>query len=187
MSQAKEWQKILTWTEKVLNYCSDLPGEGVIKNQCVFSRVSDLQFPLDCLFVGITASQWDQNLHRAKNIMSHYFCEHIYSNRRQFFQFITRGRQLHVPFIYQPVPPHLGLLQWCLCTLPVDRTEGNALRFRGKCPQNTGSRAAHADGDDAVAAGLDEQFSGAVPKPWDVIYCEVDREPTAQKAKKNGM
>lgn len=70
----------------------------------------------------------------------------------------------------------LSLLQWSLCTLPIDHAEGDALRFRGKCPGDGGARTAHGDGDGAVTAGLDEKLSGAVPKPGDVIHREVDRE-----------
>lgn len=75
---------------------------------------------------------------------------------------------------------HLSLLQWSLCTLPVDHTEGDALRFRGKCPGDGRARSAHGDRDGAVTAGLDEKLSGAVPKPRDVIHRKVDREPTAR-------
>ena len=75
---------------------------------------------------------------------------------------------------------HFSLLQWSLCTLPVDHAEGDALRFRGKCPGDGGAGTAHGDGDGAVTAGLDEKLSGAVPKPGDVIHREVDREPTAK-------
>ena len=53
---------------RVKNNCmtgrGDWPGEGVVEDECVFSGVPDFQFPLDRLFVGVTASQWDQNLHR---------------------------------------------------------------------------------------------------------------------------
>lgn len=90
----------------------------------------------------------------------------------------------HDPFIHIPVF-HLSLLQWSLCALPVDHTEGDALRFRGKCPGDGGARTAHGDGDGAVTAGLNEKLSGAVPKPGDVIHCEVDREPTAQNIKQD--
>lgn len=60
---------------------------------------------------------------------------------------------------------HLGLLQRSLCTLPVDHAEGDALRFRGKRPGDGRTWTAHGDGDGAVTAGLDEELSGAVPKP----------------------
>ena len=71
---------------------------------------------------------------------------------------------LHVSFIHIPVS-HLGLLQRRLCALPVDHTEGDALGFRGEGPGNSGSRTAHGDGDGTVTAGLDEELSGAFPKP----------------------
>lgn len=50
------------------------PGEGVVKYECVLSSIPDFQFPLDRLFVGITACQWDQNLptvriHRLNNCL----------------------------------------------------------------------------------------------------------------------
>lgn len=60
---------------------------------------------------------------------------------------------------------HPGLLQRRLCTLPVDHTEGDALRFRSERPADSWTRTAHDDGDGAVAAGLDEELSRAVPKP----------------------
>lgn len=71
---------------------------------------------------------------------------------------------MHVSFIHTQVS-HLGLLQWSLCTFPVDHTEGDALRFRGERPADSRTRTAHGDGDGAVTAGLDEELSGAVPKP----------------------
>lgn len=43
------------------------PGERVVKDECVFSGIPDFQFPLDSLFVGVTASQRDQDLWRAKD------------------------------------------------------------------------------------------------------------------------
>lgn len=71
---------------------------------------------------------------------------------------------IHVPFINTLVS-HLGLLQRSLCALPVDHAEGDALRLRGERPGDRGTRSAHGDGDGAVTAGLDEELSGAVPKP----------------------
>lgn len=78
---------------------------------------------------------------------------------------------------------HLGLLQWSLCALPVDHTEGDALRFGGERPGDGRTRLAHDDGDGAVTAGLDEELSGAVSKSGDVIHREASREPTAQGIK----
>lgn len=79
--------------------------------------------------------------------------------------------------------PHLGLFQWCLCTFPVEHTEGDALGFRGESPADSGTRTAHGNGDGAVTTGLDEELPGAVPKPWDVIDREVDRKTAAQVEK----
>lgn len=62
-------------------------------------------------------------------------------------------------------PAHLGLLQWRLSTLPVDHAEGDALGFRGERPCDGGAGAAHGELDGAVTAGLDEELSGALPKP----------------------
>lgn len=67
-------------------------------------------------------------------------------------------------FHFTPVS-HLGLFHRSVCTLPVDHTEGDALRFRGERPGDSGTRTAHGDGDGAVTARLDEKLSGAVPKP----------------------
>ncbi len=70
---------------------------------------------------------------------------------------------MHVSFEHILVS-HLGLLQWSLCTLSVDHTEGNALRFRSERPGDSRARTANGDGDAAVTAGLDEELSGAVPE-----------------------
>lgn len=56
----------------------------------------------------------------------------------------------------------LGLLQRSVCALPVDHAEGDALGLGGERPADGGTRGAHADGDGAVTAGLDEQLPGAV-------------------------
>lgn len=59
---------------------------------------------------------------------------------------------------------HLGLLQWSLGALPVDHAEGDAFGFGGERPADRRPGPAHGDGDGAVAAGLYEELSGAVPK-----------------------
>lgn len=74
----------------------------------------------------------------------------------------------------------LGLLQWDLCVLSVDHTEGDALGLGGEHPGDGGTRVAHGDGDGAVTAGLDEELSGVVPEPCDVIHRKGDREPRTE-------
>lgn len=48
-------------------HTSDWPGKRVVKDESVLSGISDFKFPLDRLFVRVTASQWDQDLWRAKH------------------------------------------------------------------------------------------------------------------------
>lgn len=59
---------------------------------------------------------------------------------------------------------HLGLLQRGVWALPVDHAEGDALGLRRERPGDGGPRGGHADGEGAVAAGLDEKLPTAVPE-----------------------
>lgn len=76
---------------------------------------------------------------------------------------------------------NLCLLQWSLWVGPVDHTEGDALGFGGEGPWDGGTGGAHADGDDAVAAGLDEELPGAFSKAGDVVQGEGSGESAAQE------
>lgn len=46
---------------------SGWPGERVVKDERVFPGLPDFKLPLDCLFVRVTASQWDQDLQGVKH------------------------------------------------------------------------------------------------------------------------
>lgn len=74
-------------------------------------------------------------------------------------------RRYHAHTFHFTLVSHLGLFHRSVCTLPVDHAEGDALRFRGECPGDSGTRSTQGDGDGAVTAGLDEKLSGDVPKP----------------------
>lgn len=75
---------------------------------------------------------------------------------------------------------HPGLLQRRLGALPVHHAEGDALGLGGEGPGDGGARPAHADGDGAVAAGLDEELPGAVAERRDVVHREADGDAAAQ-------
>lgn len=76
---------------------------------------------------------------------------------------------------------NLRLFQRSLCVLPVDHAEGDALWFGGEGPADGGAGGAHADGDDAVAAGLDEELPGTFSKPRDVVHREGRGESAGQE------
>lgn len=60
------YSPFMVWAKCCFLRCtkSDWPGERVVKDKCVFSSVSDFEFPLDRLLVRVTASQRDQHLQR---------------------------------------------------------------------------------------------------------------------------
>lgn len=53
----------------------DWPGEGVVKDEGILPGISDLQLPLDRLFVRVTASQRNQDLWRTRRRQPHWIVE----------------------------------------------------------------------------------------------------------------
>ena len=69
---------------------------------------------------------------------------------------------------------YLGLLQGDVSAVSIHHAEGDALGLGGKHPADSGTGVANGDGDDAVAAGLDEELPELVSKLGDLINTEGD-------------